>query len=43
MTTSNMQNLIQNQITAIYVGFDGEIIINEDNEWECPKCGNKGP
>ena len=22
-------------------GFDGEIIINEDNEWECPNCGNK--
>ena len=22
-------------------GFDGEIIINEDNQWECPQCGNK--
>lgn len=22
-------------------GFDGEIIINEDLEWECPQCGNK--
>lgn len=22
-------------------GFDGEIIINEDGEWECPNCGNK--
>jgi ribonucleoside-triphosphate reductase len=22
-------------------GFDGEIIINEDGEWECPQCGNK--
>jgi len=22
-------------------GFDGEIIINDDNEWECPSCGNK--
>ena len=22
-------------------GFDGEIIINENNEWECPNCGNK--
>ncbi len=22
-------------------GFDGEIQINEDNEWECPQCGNK--
>lgn len=22
-------------------GFDGEIIINENNEWECPQCGNK--
>lgn len=21
--------------------FDGEIIINDDNEWECPQCGNK--
>ena len=21
--------------------FDGEIIINKDNEWECPNCGNK--
>lgn len=21
--------------------FDGEIIINEHNEWECPHCGNK--
>ena len=21
-------------------GFDGEIIINEDNEWECPQCHN---
>ena len=22
-------------------GFDGEITINDDNEWECPSCGNK--
>lgn len=22
-------------------GYDGEIIINEDNEWECPNCHNK--
>ena len=22
-------------------GFDGEIIINDDFEWECPNCGNK--
>lgn len=22
-------------------GFDGEIIINNENEWECPNCGNK--
>ena len=22
-------------------GFDGEIIINEKGEWECPNCGNK--
>jgi len=22
-------------------GFDGEIIVNDDNEWECPQCGNK--
>lgn len=22
-------------------GFDGEIMINDDNEWECPNCGNK--
>ena len=22
-------------------GFDGEIIINEQDEWECPNCGNK--
>lgn len=22
-------------------GWDGEIIINDDNEWECPQCGNK--
>lgn len=22
-------------------GFDGEIIINGNNEWECPNCGNK--
>ena len=22
-------------------GFDGEITINEENEWECPQCGNK--
>ena len=22
-------------------GFDGEITINDDNEWECPNCGNK--
>lgn len=21
-------------------GFDGEIIVNEDNEWECPRCHN---
>ena len=21
--------------------YDGEIIINNDNEWECPQCGNK--
>ncbi len=22
-------------------GYDGEIIINDDMEWECPACGNK--
>ena len=22
-------------------GFDGEILVNEDNEWECPQCHNK--
>ena len=22
-------------------GFDGEIMINDENEWECPNCGNK--
>ncbi len=22
-------------------GFDGEIIINDNNEWECPECHNK--
>lgn len=22
-------------------GFDGEIIINDDLQWECPQCGNK--
>ncbi len=22
-------------------GFEGEIVINDDNEWECPNCGNK--
>ncbi|MBQ3600514.1 MAG: anaerobic ribonucleoside-triphosphate reductase [Lachnospiraceae bacterium] len=22
-------------------GFDGEIVINEQMEWECPQCGNK--
>ncbi|MBR1810538.1 MAG: anaerobic ribonucleoside-triphosphate reductase [Clostridia bacterium] len=22
-------------------GYDGEIIINDDNEWECPNCHNK--
>lgn len=22
-------------------GFDGEIVINDDLEWECPQCGNK--
>jgi ribonucleoside-triphosphate reductase len=22
-------------------GFDGEIIINDDLEWECPCCGNR--
>lgn len=22
-------------------GFDGEIKLNENNEWECPQCGNK--
>ena len=22
-------------------GYDGEIIINDKNEWECPQCGNK--
>jgi len=21
--------------------YDGEIMINDDNEWECPQCGNK--
>ena len=21
--------------------YDGEIIVNDDNEWECPNCGNK--
>ena len=22
-------------------GFDGEILVNEDLEWQCPQCGNK--
>ena len=22
-------------------GYDGEMIINDKNEWECPQCGNK--
>lgn len=22
-------------------GFDGEIVINDDLQWECPQCGNK--
>ena len=22
-------------------GFDGEIVLNKDMEWECPQCGNK--
>ena len=22
-------------------GYDGEMIINDQNEWECPQCGNK--
>ena len=22
-------------------GFDGEIVINDENEWECPQCHNK--
>ena len=22
-------------------GFDGEMVINDNNEWECPQCGNK--
>ena len=22
-------------------GYDGEIVINKDGEWECPACGNK--
>ena len=22
-------------------GFDGEIVINDNGEWECPNCGNK--
>ena len=22
-------------------GFDGEIVVNDDLEWECPNCGNK--
>ena len=22
-------------------GYDGEIIINDDNQWECPVCRNK--
>lgn len=22
-------------------GFDGEILLNDDNEWYCPNCGNK--
>ena len=21
--------------------YDGEIMINDGNEWECPQCGNK--
>lgn len=22
-------------------GYDGEIVINDNNEWECPQCGNR--
>ena len=25
----------------IDAGYDGEIIVNDNNEWECPACGNK--
>ena len=26
---------------VIVCGYDGEIIVNDDNEWECPQCHNK--
>ena len=32
-----MLNLIQSQIIAKFV----DMIINDQNEWECPQCGNK--
>ncbi len=38
MTPSSMRKSILNLIT---VGFDGEILLDENGEWYCPNCGNR--
>ena len=35
-----MRNLIQNQIIVMFAVFDGEIKVNDNNDWECPRCHN---
>lgn len=36
-----MQSSIRSRITVMCVDLMGEIIINDDLEWECPQCHNK--
>ena len=38
----NMQHEFNTKSDYCHVcGYDGEIMINDDNEWECPNCHNK--
>lgn len=36
-----MRSSIRSRITVMCVDLMGEIIINDDLEWECPQCHNK--
>ena len=41
MIISNMRSLIRKSDYCHVCGFDGEIVVNDDFEWECPSAVKK--